>query len=48
MAGNTTLTGTPTGSMVLCASSRLTGTLRAGRGLNGTGIGSITMAGGHA
>ena len=44
MAGRTTLADTPTGSMIPCASSRMSGTLKAGSGLPGAGIGSVTTA----
>jgi hypothetical protein len=43
-AGTTTLTDTTTGSTFACASASMTGTLKSGSGLPGTGIGSITAA----
>ena len=43
-SGNLTVTDTRTGLMFTCASSMLTGTLKAGSGLPGAGIGSITAA----
>ena len=43
-AGKTTLADTPTGSMIPCASSRMSGTLKASSGLPGAGIGSVTTA----
>ena len=43
-AGKTTLADTPTGAMIPCASARMSGTLKAGRGLPGTRIGSFTAA----
>jgi hypothetical protein len=43
-AGKTTLKDTPTGAMIPCASSRMSGTLNAGGGLPGAGIGSFTTA----
>ena len=43
-AGKTTLTDTTTGSVLNCASSKISGTLKHGGGLTGTGIGSITTA----
>jgi hypothetical protein len=44
MAGKTTLTDTPTGAVSSCQSSRMSGTLKQGSGLSGTGIGSLTTA----
>jgi hypothetical protein len=44
MAGTTTLADTPTGATVPCESSRMSGKLKAGSGLPGSGIGSLTMA----
>lgn len=43
-AGKTTLTDTATGDTNSCESSRMSGTLKAGSGLSGTGIGSLTTA----
>jgi hypothetical protein len=43
-AGKTVLTDTKTGASLTCASSDMSGTLRAGSGLAGTGIGTITTA----
>jgi hypothetical protein len=43
-AGKTTLTDTKTGSTASCDSSRMSGTLRSGSGLPGTGIATITSA----
>ena len=43
-AGKTTLTDTTTGSVLNCASSKMSGALKHGGGLTGTGIGSITTA----
>ena len=43
-AGTITLADTPTGAMFLCASSGMSGTLRAGSGLPGGGIGSLATA----
>ena len=40
-AGRTTLTDTTTGNSLACPSSTLSGTLKSGSGLPGTGIGSI-------
>ena len=42
MAGKTTLADTPTGATIPCESSRMSGTLKAGSGLPGAGIGSLT------
>lgn len=44
MSGRFTLTDTTTGDTNSCQSSHLSGTLEAGRGLSGTGIGSFTTA----
>ena len=44
MSGKIILTDTPTGAMVSCGSSRMSGTLKSGCGLPGTGIGSFTTA----
>jgi hypothetical protein len=43
-AGKITLTDTPTGATMTCRSSRLSGTLKAGSGLAGAGMGSLTTA----
>jgi hypothetical protein len=43
-AGQTTLTDTTTGSILNCSSSTMSGTLKPGGGLPGTGIGSMTTA----
>jgi hypothetical protein len=43
-AGKTTLTDTKTGNTASCDSSRMSGTLRSGNGLPGTGIATITSA----
>jgi hypothetical protein len=43
-AGKTTLTDTTTGSVLNCSSSHMSGTLKQGAGLPGSGIGSITTA----
>ena len=43
-AGKTTLADTPTGATMPCQSSRISGTLKAGSGLPGAGIGSLTTA----
>lgn len=43
-AGKTTLADTPTGAMIPCPASRMSGTLKAGSGLPGAGIGSLTTA----
>ncbi len=43
-AGKTTLADTPTGAMIPCASARMSGTLKAGSGLPGAGIGSLSTA----
>jgi hypothetical protein len=43
-ASKATLTDTKTGSTASCASARMSGTLRSGSGLPGTGIGTITSA----
>lgn len=40
-AGKTTLADTPTGATIPCESSRMSGTLKAGSGLPGPGIGSL-------
>lgn len=40
-AGTTTLADTPTGAMLHCASSRMSGALKAGSGLPGVGVGSF-------
>jgi hypothetical protein len=44
MAGKTTLKDTPTGAMIACESSRMSGPLKQGSGLAGAGIGTITTA----
>jgi hypothetical protein len=44
MSGKIILTDTPTGAMVSCESSRMSGLLKSGSGLPGTGIGSFTTA----
>ncbi len=44
-SGRFTLTDTTTGSTESCQSSALSGTLKSGHGLPGTGIGSITAIG---
>jgi hypothetical protein len=41
-SGGFTVTDTPTGTMILCSSTSLSGTLPGGSGHPGTGIGSIT------
>jgi len=43
-AGTTTLKDTTTNSSLTCQSSKMPGTLNAGSGLPGTGIGSVTAA----
>lgn len=43
-AGKTTLTDVPTGAVMTCQSSHLSGTLKAGTGLSGAGIGSLGTA----
>jgi hypothetical protein len=43
-AGTTTLTDTRSGAFDTCASSTMSGPLKAGSGLPGSGIGSISMA----
>src|SRR5215472_11071633 len=43
-AGKTTLADTRIGAMVLCQSSRMSGTLKAGSGLPGFGIGSLATS----
>lgn len=43
-AGKTALKDTTTGSVLTCSSSHMSGTLKGGSGLHGTGIGSITTA----
>jgi hypothetical protein len=43
-AGKTTVTDTKTGTTASCESSRMSGALRAGSGLPGAGIGTITAA----
>ena len=43
-AGKTTLADTPTGATMPCRSSRMSGTLKAGSGLPGAGIGSLSTA----
>jgi hypothetical protein len=43
-AGKIILTDTPTGATIPCESSRMSGTLKAGNGLPGSGIGSLTAA----
>jgi hypothetical protein len=43
-AGKTTLVDTPTGATMSCLSSRMSGPLKAGNGLPGAGIGSLTAA----
>lgn len=43
-AGKTTLTDTSTGNTLSCTASGMSGTVKSGRGLSGTGIGSITAA----
>jgi len=43
-AGKTVLTDTKSGNSLTCASSGMSGMLKAGRGLAGTGIGSFTIA----
>ena len=44
MSGKIILTDTPTGAMVSCGSSRMSGSLKPGSGLPGSGIGSFTTA----
>jgi hypothetical protein len=44
-SGSFTIADTKTGAMLTCSSSKLTGTLKSGSGLPGTGIGSITAVG---
>lgn len=43
-AGTTKVADTTTGSVLNCDSSRMSGTLKGGTGLAGTGIGTITSA----
>jgi len=43
-AGKTTLADTRTGAMMPCRSARMSGTLKAGGGLPGPGIGSLAMS----
>ena len=43
-AGTTTLADTRTGAMIPCQSSRMSGTLKAGSGLPGPGIGSLATS----
>ncbi len=43
-AGTTTLKDTKTSSFLTCQSSKMSGTLKPGSGLPGTGIGSVTAA----
>jgi hypothetical protein len=43
-AGSTTLKDTTTGTGLTCQSSKMSGTLKQGAGLPGTGIGSVTAA----
>ena len=43
-AGKTTLKDTTTGSVLICKSARMSGTLKGGSGLAGTSIGSVTTA----
>jgi hypothetical protein len=43
-SGKITMTDTPTGAMIPCESSRMSGTLEAGSGLPGAGIGSLATA----
>jgi hypothetical protein len=43
-AGKTTLKDTATGSVETCDSARMSGTLKGGAGLQGTGIGSVATA----
>jgi hypothetical protein len=43
-AGKTTLADTPTGATISCVSSRMSGTLKAGSGLPGSGIGSLATS----
>ena len=43
-AGKTTLKDTTTGSELACNSARMSGTLKSGSGLHGTGLGSIATA----
>ena len=44
MSGKIILTDIPTGAMVSCGSSGMSGPLKSGNGLRGTGIGSVTTA----
>src|SRR5215469_8337432 len=44
-AGKTTVADVTTGTTVSCVSSSMSGTVKAGSGLPGTGIGSIATAG---
>src|SRR5215472_18263955 len=44
MSGKIILTDTPTGVMVSCGSSRMSGPLKSGSGLPGTGIGSLATS----
>jgi hypothetical protein len=44
-SGGLTLTDTTTGAMITCTSAGMSGTLKGGSGLSGTGIGSITAVG---
>jgi hypothetical protein len=43
-AGKTTLADTPTGATIPCGSSRMSGTLKPGSGLPGSGIGSLATS----
>jgi hypothetical protein len=43
-AGKITLADTPTGATISCQSSRMSGTIKAGSGLPGAGIGSLATA----
>jgi hypothetical protein len=43
-SGTFTLKDTKTGTMIICSSAGMSGTLKSGSGLPGTGIGSITVA----
>lgn len=44
VSGKIKLTDVPTGAVTPCSSSRMTGTLKAGSGLPGPGIGSLATA----
>ena len=44
MAGKTTLTDTPTGAMIACESSRMSGPLKRAAGCPVPGSGSLTTA----